>query len=105
MNEAYRITGIPTLFPMRAAVTAPEFMAREPVERAAVGGRWLGGLRQAVERWRRRERGRPGLARLDDRVLRDLGLRGADLGAGLEAPFQGLGEPLARTRGGGLWPL
>ena len=84
---------------------APELLARAPAGRAAAGLRMpagLGGrlqaLLQAFERWHEEARTRRHLARLDDRLLRDIGLSRADVGPELPAPFPGLGEPLARDR-------
>lgn len=113
MNQAHRIAGFGTLFPTLAALTAPaqEFVTWQPAYRVPSGlriraglGRWLGALRQAFERRREPARTRRALARLDDHLLRDIGLSRADLGVELEPPFLGLREPLARHPGVGRGP-
>jgi uncharacterized protein YjiS (DUF1127 family) len=89
---------------------APELLARAPAGGAAamrvpsgLGGRWLA-LLQALERRHEAARTRRHLARLDDRLLRDIGLSRADVGPELPAPFPGLGEPLTRDRTVGRGP-
>ena len=110
MNQANRFGGFGTLFPTLAALTAPaqEFLTREPAYRAPSGlrireglGRRVRALFEIFEQHRERVRVQRTLARLDDRLLRDIGLTRADVGAELPAPFAGLGEPLVPAHGAG----
>lgn len=103
MNQANHTASFGTLFPTLAALTAPahEFVTREPAYRAPSGlriraglGHRLRELLQAFEQHRERGRVQRALARLDDRLLRDIGLSRADVGPELPAPFAGLGESL-----------
>jgi uncharacterized protein YjiS (DUF1127 family) len=109
MNQPNRITGFDGFYPRLAARTAPapRFATRRPAELAPLElglGRWLGILRQALERRRERARTQRALAQLDDRLLRDIGVSRADLRVRLDSPFAGLGETLTRERTG-LWHL
>ena len=101
-----------------AALRAPaqEFLTRKSVDRPSGLGRRLRSLLEAFEQRRERARIRRGLAGLDDRLLRDIGLSRAAVGPELPAPFPGLGEPLAPDHdaahgrslshpGHGLWHL
>jgi uncharacterized protein YjiS (DUF1127 family) len=111
MNGTNLLAGFGTLFPMRAARTVPaqEFLTRGPAPRTSVRepsagagiGRGLRALVQAFERHRERARVRQSLARLDDRLLRDIGLNRADVELEIGPPFVGLGEPLADGPGAG----
>ena len=101
MNQANHVIGFGTLFPTLAALTAPgqEFLTREPAYGASSGlriraglGRRLRQLLQAFEQHREHARVQRALARLDDRLLRDIGLSRAEVGPELPAPFAGLGE-------------
>jgi uncharacterized protein YjiS (DUF1127 family) len=97
---------------MRAARTVPaqDFLTRGPAygtsgRRAPSRiGRGLRALVQAFERHRERARVRQSLARLDDRLLRDIGLSRADVELEIGPPFVGLGEPLVDGLGAGRGP-
>jgi uncharacterized protein YjiS (DUF1127 family) len=113
MSESNRVAALPGLFSAIAgrAVPAPDFRALGPAYGAPAGagiGDRLRALRQAFELRRERARTRRALARLDDRLLRDIGLTRRDVGFVLRAPFQGLAETLNGERGGvrvGPWLL
>ncbi len=114
MTQINPVAGFGTLFPTLAALTAPaqEFVTRAPTYRApselrirAGLGRRLRALLQAFEQHRERARTQRTLARLDDRLLRDIGLSRADVGPELPAPFAGLGEPLVRDHGVARGPI
>lgn len=114
MNQANRMAGFGTLFPTLAALTGPaqEFLTWEPAYRAPSGlrirgglGRGLRALLQAFEQHRERARVQRALARLDDRLLRDIGLSRADVGPEPLPPFVGLGEMLPRDRDSGHPPV
>ncbi len=104
MSQVNRLVGFEGLIPALAARTVPaqEQASRWPARRTPVGaglGRRLRALRHAFERRRERARRHQELARLDERLLRDVGLSRADLGVELEPPFLGLGEPLTGAHG------
>jgi uncharacterized protein YjiS (DUF1127 family) len=54
--------------------------------RAGWGG-FLSGVRAALREWRRRRNGRLELARLDERMLRDIGLTRVDADYEINKPF------------------
>jgi uncharacterized protein YjiS (DUF1127 family) len=96
--------GFATLFPTVAALTAPaqEFRTRTPTYRAPSRlqvlpklGRHLGALFERLDQRLEAARVRRILGRLDDRLLRDIGLSRADVGPELPEPFIGFGQPLA----------
>ena len=49
--------------------------------------RFLSGVRAALRQWRRRKNGRLELARLDERMLRDIGLTRSDAEYEINKPF------------------
>ncbi len=113
MIQTNQIAGFGTLFPTLAALTAPaqEFLTREPAYRAASGLRIRAGLGsrlrtlfQAFQERREHRRTQRTLARLDDRLLRDIGLSRAEVRRELPEPFAGLGEPSLRDHGVGRGP-
>jgi uncharacterized protein YjiS (DUF1127 family) len=105
MNQVNQTASFGTLFSTLAALTAPaqEFVTFRPASPALPGLRvrddlW-GPVRSALKTLRERREGarrRRALQRLDDRLLRDIGLSRADVGEELQAPF---------PPGNGLWHL
>jgi uncharacterized protein YjiS (DUF1127 family) len=92
MSESNRVAALPGLFSAIAgrAGPAPDFRAPGPAYGAPAGagiGDRLRALRQAFELRRERARTRRALARLDDRLLRDIGLSRADIEREIEKPF------------------
>lgn len=105
MTQANQMTGFGTLFSTLAALTAPaqEFVTFRPTSPSLPGLRVRGDLGQslrsalaATRQRRERARQQRALRRLDDRLLRDIGLTRADVGEELQAPF---------LPGQGLWHL
>ena len=106
MKYANQATSFGTLFTTLAALTSPaqEFVTSRPSYPALPGLRlrddlWrrLGAALEAARRRRQLARERRVLQRLDDRLLRDIGLSRADVGVELQPPFAPLGR--------GLWHL
>ena len=106
MRHANHIAGFGPLFSALAALTSPaqEFVTSRPSYPALPGLRlrddlWrrLGAALEAARRRRQLARERRVLQRLDDRLLRDIGLSRADVGVELQPPFAPLGR--------GLWHL
>jgi uncharacterized protein YjiS (DUF1127 family) len=73
----------------RAASCYPDRIAKETQRQASphrLGG-LLNGMRAALREWRRRRKGRLELARLDERMLRDIGLTRFDAEYEINKPF------------------
>jgi uncharacterized protein YjiS (DUF1127 family) len=105
MKPVNPFPGLETLFPTLAALTAPpqEVLTRTPANRTPSRlrsrpelGRRLRVLFERLEHRLEAARVCRTLARLDDRLLRDIGLSRADVGPELPEPFIGLGQPLAQ---------
>ena len=96
MNTANRAAGFGTLFSTLAALTSPgqEFVTSRPAYRGVPALRLRGSAGARVRAllaawWRRYEqaRTRQALERLDDHLLRDIGVTRAQVNAGLLPPF------------------
>lgn len=113
MNGANQATGFGTLFSTLAALTSPgqEFVTSRPAYGGVPGlrlrrraGAGVGTLLAAFRRRQEQARIRRALERLDDHLLRDIGVTRAEVNAGLLPPFaqpedpalRGLGRPVAR---------
>jgi uncharacterized protein YjiS (DUF1127 family) len=115
MIHANRTSSDGTLFSTLAALTAPaqEFVTSRPayrgVPRLRLQDRAGRRVRSALAAmWQRYERARVrrALERLDDHLLRDIGLTRAQAKAGLLPPFARPEEPEVRRHGralAGLW--
>ena len=111
MIYANRTSSYGTLFSTLAALTAPaqEFVASRPayrgVPRLRLQDRAGRRVRSALAAmWQRYERARVrrALERLDDHLLRDIGLTRAQAKAGLLPPFARPEEPEVRSHGRAL---
>jgi uncharacterized protein YjiS (DUF1127 family) len=112
MSYANHSPGFGTLFSTLAALTAPaqEFVtssqAYHSVPRLRLQASWGGRLKAVMAAaWQRYERARVQreLQRLDDHLLRDIGLTRAQVDAGLTPPFaraEELEASLGRQRAG-----
>jgi uncharacterized protein YjiS (DUF1127 family) len=112
MNHANRVQSFGTLFSTLAALTSPaqEFVTSRPAYggvprlrlREPAGQRLKAALRTM---WRRYERARVkhALERLDDRLLRDIGVTRAEVDAGLLPPFARPEEISAGRNASGRW--
>lgn len=108
MSHANQTSGFGTLFSTLAALTAPgqEFVTSRPV----YGGVPRLRLRETAGRrlketlgaaWRRYEQAqvRRALQRLDDHLLRDIGVTRAQVDDGLPPPFAQIEQPEVRALG------
>ena len=92
----YRPTGIVRARKLRtnaelssATSSCPDWIPQETRWQASprrLGG-FLSGARAALREWRRRRNGRLELARLDERMLRDIGLTRVDADYEINKPF------------------
>jgi uncharacterized protein YjiS (DUF1127 family) len=92
----YRPTGIVRARKLRtnaelspATSSCPDWIPQETRWQASprrLGG-FLSGVRAALREWRRRRNGRLELARLDERMLRDIGLTRVDAEYEINKPF------------------
>ena len=96
MNGANQAAGFRTLFSTLAVLTSPgqEFVTSRPAYRGVPGLRLRAGVgagvRALLAAFRRRQeqaRTRSVLERLDDHLLRDIGVTRAEVNAGLLPPF------------------
>ena len=73
----------------RATFCYPDRVPQEMPSQASPHRRrsFLSGVRAALRHWRRRKNGRLELARLDERMLRDIGLTGVDIEYEINKPF------------------
>ena len=108
MNTANQAAGFGTLFSTLAALTSPaqEFVTSRPASRRVPGLRLRPGVGArlktlAAEFRRRQERARirRTLERLDDHLLRDIGVTRAQVNAGLLPPFAQPEDPALRGFG------
>ena len=112
MNGTNQAAGLGSLFSTLVAPASPgqEFVTSRPAHRGVPALRRRtgagAGVRALLAAFRRRQeqaRIRRALARLDDHLLRDIGVTRAEVNAGLLPPFaqpedpalRGLGSPLA----------
>jgi uncharacterized protein YjiS (DUF1127 family) len=72
-----------------ATSSCPDRIPQETRWRASPRGLsgFLSGVRAALREWRRRKNGRLELARLDERILRDIGLTRVDAEYEINKPF------------------
>ena len=108
MNTANRAAGFGTLFSTLAALTSPrqEFVTARPAYGGVPGPRLRArggaGFRALLAAFRRRQeqaRIRQALERLDDHLLRDIGVTRAEVNAGLLPPFAQPEDPALRNLG------
>ena len=109
MNTANQNPGLGTLFATLAALTSPgqEFVTSRPPYRGVPRLRLRTGVGARVRVllatiWRRHEqaRTRQALKRLDDHLLRDIGVTRAEVNAGLLPPFAQPEDPALRKLAG-----
>jgi uncharacterized protein YjiS (DUF1127 family) len=106
MNGANQVASFGTLFSAFAALTSPrqEFVTSRLADQGLPGVRLRAGtgVRTLLAAfWRRQERAatRRALERLDDHLLRDIGVTRAEVNAGLLPPFAQPEDPALRTLG------
>ena len=108
MNGYNQSSGCGTLLPTLAALTLPAqgLAGSRPAPRGVPGrrpragtGARLGAVIAAFRRRQEQARLRRALERLDDHLLRDIGVSRAEVNAGLLPPFTRPEEPELRTLG------
>jgi uncharacterized protein YjiS (DUF1127 family) len=106
MNAINQAAGFGTLFSTLAALTSPgqEFVTPRPAYRGVPGRRTEAGgrLKALLAGFRQRQeqaRTMRALERLDDRLLRDIGITRAEVNAGLLPPFARPEDPALRGLG------
>ncbi len=89
MNRTYDATGLGTLFATLAAFVSPVLGQSQARRRPALpsGRAWVGEAIETVRIWQQRARQRTELRRLDDHLLRDVGLTRAQILAEAQKPF------------------